>query len=190
MMNDLEIRQNFHRKRLYRHHANKDTLVIDELGLNHGSSRADIVVINGSLIGYEIKSDKDSLVRLKQQIQAYDSVFNKSYIIVGCRYQKIIHKYIPEYWGIIISEKSNKDIINFKLVRKAYKNKVIKPISIARLLWRTEAQEILKNNQAPLKLLRQPREVLYESLIEIYNTKTLQKIITKHLKNRKDWRHP
>jgi len=189
-MNDLEIRQNFHRKELYRYHANKDTLVINELGLNNGKSRADIAVINGSLIGYEIKSDNDSLLRLKQQVQAYDSVFNKSYIIVSHRYQKIIHKYIPEFWGIIISEKSKKNVVNFNLARKAYKNKKTKPIFIARLLWRTEVIEILKNCKVSSKFLRQPREILYESLIEIYNTKALQKIIIKYLKNRKNWRHP
>lgn len=189
-MTDLEIRQNFHRKKLYKYHTNKDSLVIDELGLNHGKSRADIAVINGYLIGYEIKSDKDSLARLKQQIKSYDSVFNKSYIIVGNRYNKIIHKYVPEYWGIIISEKNNNNVINFKLARKSYKNKKVKPISIARLLWRTEVIEILKNDKVPLKLLRQPREVLYKTLIEIYNEKEIQKLILKYLKNRKNWRYP
>jgi len=189
-MNDLEIRQNFHRKKLYRHHTNKNSLVINELGLNHGKSRADIAVISGYLIGYEIKSDKDSLIRLKQQIQAYDSVFNKSYIIVGNRYHKIIHKYIPEHWGIIISEKSNKNIINFNFVRKSYNNEKIKPISVARLLWRTEVLEILKNNKVSLKLLRQPREILYKILIEIYDKKELQKLIFKYLKKRNNWRYP
>ncbi len=36
-MNDVDIRQNFHKKILRRQDAQKDTLVIDELGLNHGS---------------------------------------------------------------------------------------------------------------------------------------------------------
>lgn len=189
-MNDLEIRQNFHKKKLYRYHANKDTIVIDELGLNHGKSRADIAVINNFLIGYEIKSNSDSLLRLKQQIQAYNSIFDKSYIVVGNRYEKIIHKYIPEWWGIIVSEKGKKDAINFNLIRKAYKNKNIKSISIARLLWREEVVEILKHNQFPEKFLREPRAILYEFLIDIYNIHELQKITIKYLKKRKNWRHP
>jgi len=189
-MNDLEIRKNFHRKKLQRHHANKNTLVIDELGLNHGKNRADIAVINGNLVGYEIKSNNDSLLRLKQQVQAYNSIFNKNYIIVGSRYQKIIHRYIPDWWGIIISEKSKRHAINFYLIRKAYKNKYIKPISIARLLWRSEAIEILEQNKAPSKLLKKPRESLYESIIEIYNINTLLKTTIGYLKKRNNWRYP
>ncbi len=53
-MNDVEIRQNFHRKILRRQHAQKNTLVIDELGLNHGRCRADIAVVNGHFWGFVI----------------------------------------------------------------------------------------------------------------------------------------
>lgn len=189
-MNDLEIRKNFHRKKLQRHHANKNTLVIDELGLNHGKNRADIAVINGSLIGYEIKSNNDSLLRLKQQVQAYNSIFNKNYIIIGTRYKKIIYRYIPDWWGIIISEKSKRHAINFCLIRKAYKNKYIKPISVARLLWRSEAIEILEQNRVPSKLLKKPRETLYKSITEIYNTNSLLRLTIEYLKKRNNWRYP
>jgi len=63
-MNDAGIRRNLHCKKLRRHHVDPDTLVVDELGLKHGKCRADIAVINGHLMGYEIKSDDDSLRRL------------------------------------------------------------------------------------------------------------------------------
>lgn len=189
-MNDLEIRQSFHKKKLHKYHTNRDTMVIDELGLNHGKSRADIAVISSFLIGYEIKSNSDSLLRLKQQIQAYNSIFDRSYIIVGNRYEKIIHKHVPEWWGIIVSEKDKKDVINFNLIRRAYKNKDVKPISIARLLWREEAVEILRHNQFAEKFLRKPRSILYESLTDIYNIRELQKITIKYLKKRENWRHP
>jgi len=73
-MNDLEIRGSFHRKKLRLQHAHVDTLVVDELGLNHGECRADIAVINGHLVGYEIKSNKDSLRRLEGQVNSYNAV--------------------------------------------------------------------------------------------------------------------
>ena len=72
-MNDAQIRSSFHSKKLRRHHATPDTLVVDELGLKHGKCRADIAVINGHLIGYEIKSDDDSLHRLARQVEAYNA---------------------------------------------------------------------------------------------------------------------
>jgi len=189
-MNDLEIRQNFHTKVLRRQHAHKDTLVIDELGLNHGKCRADIAVVNGYLAGYEIKSNKDSLRRLEEQVKSYSAVFDRVSIIVGDRYIDSIQDYIPEWWGVIVSARGPRGAVNFDLIRKAQTNKNIDPISIAQLLWRNEAAEILMQKQMPSKILRQPRAILYECLVGILNTCELRKIVRKYLKNRKNWRCP
>ena len=187
-LTDKEIRNSFHRKKLRYHHANKNTLVVDELGLNHGKSRADIAVINGHLVGYEIKSDQDSLTRLKQQVQAYNAIFNKSYIIVGDRYQKCVHKHIPNYWGIITSKAGNRSGIKFALIRKAKPNQSIDPIAVAKLLWKNEAVEILKYKKLPSKLLHQSRSTLYKLLGDTYSVSKLQKIVISYLKKRTNWR--
>jgi hypothetical protein len=187
-MNDLEIRQNFHRKKLGKYYKEINTLIIDELALNNGKNRADIAVINNNLIGYEIKGNNDSLFRLKRQVQAYNSIFNKCYVITGTRHEKVIFNYIPEWWGIIISEKNIRDDVNFFLIRKAYTNKTIRSISLIRLLWRPEVIEILRQNQVSSKILRKPKAILYESLAEMYNPKELQKITIGYIKKRKNWR--
>ena len=187
-MNELEIRQNFHRKKLQRQHVHKDTLVIDELGLNHGKTRADIAVINGLLIGYEIKSNADSLIRLKEQIKSYNSIFDKSYIIVGKRYVGTIHKYLPDWWGIILAIKGSRFAVNFKLIRKPCMNQHINPVSIARLLWRDEVSNILRKKDMPAKLLRRPRAFLYQSLAERIKISELRKVVGEALKQRNNWR--
>ena len=187
-MNDLEIRQNFHRKVLRRQHAHKDTLVIDELGLSHGKCRADIAVVNGRFVGYEIKSNNDSLRRLNEQVKSYNAVFDKVSIVVGNRYIDFIQDYIPEWWGVIVSVRGPRGAVNFDLIRKAQTNKTIDPISIAKLLWRNEAEEILMQKQMPSKICRQPRAILYEYLVNVLNTCELRKIVRKYLKNRKNWR--
>jgi hypothetical protein len=161
-MNDVEIRQNFHSKILKRQHAHKDTLVIDELGLNHGKCRADIAVVNGQFVGYEIKSNNDSLRRLEEQVKSYSAVFDRVSIIMGNRYINCIQDYIPEWWGVIVSARGPRGSVNFDLIRKAQTNKNIDPISIAQLLWRNEAAEILMQKQMPSKILRQPRAILYD----------------------------
>lgn len=189
-MNDVEIRQNFHRKILRRQHAHKDTLVIDELGLNHGKCRADIAVVNGRFVGYEIKSNNDSLRRLGEQVKSYSAVFDRVSIIVGNRYIDSIQDYIPEWWGVIVSAKGPRGAVNFDLIRKAQTNKNIDPISIAKLLWRNEAEEILMQKKMPSKILRQPRAILYECLVDVLNTCELRKIVRKYLKNRRNWRCP
>jgi len=189
-MNDVEIRQNFHRKILRRQHAHKDTLVIDELGLNHGKCRADIAVVNGQFVGYEIKSNNDSLRRLEEQVKSYSAVFDRVSIIVGDRYIDSIQDYIPEWWGVIVSARGPRGAVNFDLIRKAQTNKNIDPISIAQLLWRNEAEEILMTKKMPSKILRQPRAILYECLVDVLNTCELRKIVRKYLKNRRNWRCP
>ncbi len=189
-MNDIEIRQNFHKKRLRQQHAQKDTLVIDELGLNHGKCRADIAVVNGHLIGYEIKSNKDSLRRLEDQVKSYNSVFDKVFIIIGDRYINSIQNYIPKWWGVIVSVRGKRGAVNFDSIRKAQTNKGIDPVSIAQLLWRDEVAEILSQKKLPPKILRQPREILYEQLANLITANELRKTVRNYLKKRRNWRCP
>jgi hypothetical protein len=189
-MNDAEIRKSFHRKMLRRQHTRNDTLVIDELGLNHGRCRADIAVVNGHLVGYEIKSNSDSLRRLREQVKAYSAVFDRAFIVVGDRHIDKIQNSVPECWGVIVSTKGSRGAINFETVRKAKANKNIDPISMARLLWRDEAAEILAQKEVSRKILRKPRSILYEYLVEILSIYELRKLIRVYLKKRKNWRCP
>ena len=171
-------------------HAQKDTIVIDELGLNHGKCRADIAVVNGHLVGYEIKSNSDSLRRLKEQVKSYNAVFDKISIVVGDRHIHSIQNYIPQWWGVIVSTRGPRGAVNFDIIRNAQTNKNINPISIARLLWRNEAEEILRQKKLPPRILRQPRAVLYEYLVNTLNICKLRKFIREYFKKRKNWRCP
>lgn len=189
-MNDPIIRNNFHKKVLRKYHADKEALVINELGLNHGKNRADIAIVNGFLVGYEIKSDSDSLYRLEEQIKSYNAIFDQINIIVGLRHLKNIHKYLPKWWGIIIADKGPRNAVKFDLIRKSSRNKNIKPISVARLLWRNEVILLLKQRQISSTLLRRPRAFLYETLVDLVNTDELRKSVRETLKTRKNWRCP
>ncbi len=187
-MNDIEIRHYFHKNRLRRHHFAKDTLVLDELGLKHGKRRADIAVINGHLDGYEIKSDKDTLSRFSEQITVYNLVFDHATLIVGPRHIQKAKAQLPEWWGVILCQKGNRGAINFKSIRRAKINKSVDPHSIAELLWRSEAEEILRGLNFSPKILRQPRAVLYKCLVEHFNINKMRYIVRDRLKMRKNWR--
>lgn len=189
-MNDPIIRRNFHRKRLRKYHADKNTIVIDELGLNHGKNRADIAVLNGLMVGYEIKSDHDSLYRLEEQIKSYNAIFDKVNVIVGLRHIKNIHNYIPGWWGIIIASKGLRNAVKFDLMRKSSRNEQLNPISIAKLLWRDEVIQLLKQRQIPSRLLRQPRSFLYEILVDLVDIVELRTSVRETLKMRNNWRCP
>lgn len=173
---------------LRRQHARNDTLVIDELGLQHGKCRADIAVVNGHLVGYEIKSDNDSLRRLEGQVESYNAVFDRAFIVVGNRHIDSIQDRIPEWWGVIVSSRGPRGAINFSMMRRAQVNRGVDPVSVARLLWRDEAVEILKQKKLPSRALRRPRAALYKHLAELLSTCELRKTVREYLQKRRNWR--
>jgi hypothetical protein len=189
-MNDAQVREHFHRKMLRRQHASRGTLVVNELGLDHGKCRADIAVINGRLVGYEIKSDSDSLKRLAEQVRSYSAVFDRAFMIVGERHAESVQELIPEWWGVILSSRGPRGAIHFRTLRKALRNEGIDPTCLARLLWREEAAEVLRKRGLPPQVLRHSRAILYECLVTILGLQELRRIVREQLKRRKNWRCP
>jgi hypothetical protein len=91
------------------HAITSNDLLISELGFYNKlpdstvdqAFRADLVVANNSLIGFEIKSEKDNLKRWDAQKTAYTNVFNEVWL---CCHHKHIKKAMigmPEHIGII-----------------------------------------------------------------------------------------
>lgn len=189
-MNDAQIRESFHRKKLSKHLANQGTLIVQELGLKHGKCRADIAIINSYLIGYEIKSDDDSLRRLSKQIQAYNDVFDRATVIVGAKHAKAVSLRVPEWWGIIVTHKESNGDILFETTRPSRPNKEIDLFSVAQLLWRNEVINLLLGMGIPRKSLRKRRDILYQDLIDRVTPTELRRRVRDCLKNRIDWRCP
>lgn len=77
-------------------------VIHEEVTVPCGKARADVVASNGHLIGYEIKSDVDSLYRLPSQIEEYDKAFEQNYLVVGEKFKKKAFDIVPSYWGIIV----------------------------------------------------------------------------------------
>jgi len=189
-MNDPQIRQAFHATFLQKEHADSATLILDELGLEHGKCRADIAVINGHMEGYEIKSDGDSLSRLKNQIKSYDAVFDRSSVIVTIRHINEAVRTIPDWWGIISVLESENNISRFSVIKKPQQNANIDDALVAQLLWRGEAQEVLFNLGVRGAQLRQRRSILYGYITEMLSSHELRKTVREYLKKRRAWRHP
>jgi hypothetical protein len=187
-MNDALMRSPFHRQILRHAHDCSETLVLDELGLNHGSHRADIAVINGTLSGYEIKSDHDSLVRLPTQIKAYDAIFDYASIVVGPRYALSVRSIVPSHWGIFVCYPRTDADPEFEIQRHATTHTGVNPISLAQLLWKTEVVQILVGLGMPSSRLRKRRSALYHELAEALNLSNLRQCVARVLKNRKNWR--
>ena len=189
-LNDKQIRWAFHRKRLHKHHVSPDTIVVDELGLQHGRFRADIAVVNGHLIGFEIKSDFDRLHRLHSQVAGYNSVFDKVFLILTDRHNKEAIRTIPNWWGIISAHMGPRGAVYFRTLRKGRRNPLVDNLSVARLLWRDEARDILRELGADEADLRGNRQSLYMQLEGRLCPRDLREQVRKKMRVRSGWRCP
>jgi hypothetical protein len=188
VINDSLIRHEYHNRALKRYRSRLDTLVVDELGLKHGRCRADIAVIGKRLHGYEIKGEKDSFRRLEGQVEAYNAVFDHISIILAPCHASAAVKRVPQWWGIIVCRKGSRGGIAFETLRKSRQNHNVDPLSVAQLLWKDEAQAVLRRRGVMEKTLRQPRSVLYNRLTELLDIGELRLTVRACLKNRRNWR--
>ena len=67
-MRDEDIRSVLRARLALEYGTDPSALVLDEFGLACSSARVDLAVVNGCLHGYEIKSDVDSLARLRSPL--------------------------------------------------------------------------------------------------------------------------
>lgn len=65
---------------LGRHSLNSASMLTE---FRAGKCKVDLVILNGTGTAYEIKSDRDSLTRLSNQLLNYRKVFSKVYVIAG-----------------------------------------------------------------------------------------------------------
>jgi hypothetical protein len=187
-MRDSEVREAAYRRLLTHARSCPDTLVIDELGLDHGSSRIDIAVINGHIRGVEIKAEADTLDRLPRQVAAYGEVVDRALLIVDPSHLALAMTIVPDWWGIMVAERGTTQGVRFRRVRPERANKGIDPLVLARLLWRPEAQALLRGLGVSERKLRAPRAALYQMLVDRMPLRKLARTVRQTLKARTTWR--
>ncbi len=186
--NDLIIRAAL-KDVLKRRYANDNKLrVIEELGIQHGSARIDIAVVNGTLNGYEIKSDHDTLRRLPGQMDAFNHVFDKMTLVVGKKHLYEAMNMVPDWWGIIVAKIEMNGSVVFNNIREGELNQKRDSVSMARLLWRKEALDILKKEGQAKGFLSKPRDSIYIKLVSVLDQNTLSAKIREAIFFRTDWR--
>jgi hypothetical protein len=190
LLRDAELRHAV-RARLLRHaQRDADTLIIDELGLDHGACRIDIAVINGQIRGLEIKAEADTLVRLPKQVAAYGDVVQKATLVVATRHLNAALMIVPSWWGVVTADRGLHRGVVFRRVRREQVNRNTNPLMLARLLWRPEVVALLRERGHRASTLRQPREVLYERLAAELPNRLLARAVREALKRRAYWRDP
>lgn len=187
-MRDADVRLALHAKVLRDHHADPDTLVLNEFAVWYGTARVDIAVVNGRIEGYEIKSDRDTLERLPQQQRIYATVFDRLTLVVG---QKLFEKAsasVPEWWGIKLARPGPRGAVHFEMVRAPRINPSIDPVAVAALLWNAELTSILERHGALRGYRGVSRDKLCRRAVEVLPLTDLRAEVRACLKARTDWR--
>lgn len=172
-----------------RYAQDKKLRIIEELGVRHGSVRIDIAVVNGIMHGYEIKSDRDTLDRLPEQMVEFNAVFDQITLVVGKQHLYQAMHLIPDWWGVQIAKTDVRNRVVFQTIREPEDNKEQDRISIARLLWREEALQILEEYDQAGGVRSKPREFVYKRLADVLEIDILkEKVRETLLVSRGDWR--
>ncbi len=187
-MRDREIRCNLRQQLFAAYGGDPSTRIIDELGICSGLARADMAVVNGELKGFEIKSERDSLDRLPSQTHLYGKVFDTMTVVLGPRHLNKVEAASPGWWGIVVADTSEAGVFEWQLIRPEANNSGQDPLSVAQLLWREEALEVLCSSGLAKGLRKRPRKYLWEALASNFCLSDLRSIVRTQLKLRKNWR--
>ena len=172
-MLDKDVRQAVKDKILKAHINDPSTLVIDELGLDHGRNRVDIAVINGELHGYELKSDSDNLLRLPQQSMTYSSIMDKVTLVVGEK----------------IATMNHRGSVNIVTYRRNKKNKDIDPFELSKLIWKEEALALLAIKiKVDWRIRKLTRKDIYKLIVDTFSLDEIRYNTRAILKSRINWR--
>lgn len=105
----------------------------------------DVAVVGDRLRGYEIKSDSDTVKRLPNQAKYYNEAFDEMTLVVGEKLQHKATALIPEWWAVTVVSYAA-GAASFHDLRPGAANPVLKPLMLARYLWKAESLSILEKH--------------------------------------------
>ncbi len=114
-----------------------------------GGSRADVIgIIDGNVLGFEIKSDGDSYTRLKTQTADYDRLCDYNYLVVGKSHRKHAASHVPDHWGLLcIFDEGEGETV--ECIRTPALNPGASLKKQIELLWRPELSRLQEWNGLP-----------------------------------------
>jgi hypothetical protein len=121
--------------------------IISEFSVDRNSRRADLVIAQDKrLIGFEIKSEADSLCRLSGQTEKYLDYFDKVIIVAAPKHISNIVERTPK--NVAIWEVSNKGI---KVVRRGRIVEVVDKKNLLKLMTVPELAKLANKSKLSLK---------------------------------------
>lgn len=185
-MRDGDVRAALHERLQSDHPDRTSTRLLDELDLC-GTVRVDVAMINGTLSGYELKSDRDNLRRLDNQVRVYSQVLDHATLVVGEKHYPHAVNAIPDWWGVIIATQIEQATVLVES-RPSGRNEMVDPFMLVQLLWREETLAELASRGLDRGLRSKPRTTLWRALASGVPVEELRHVVRERLKHRKGWR--
>jgi hypothetical protein len=161
------------------------TLMLNELKV--GASKADLVLLNGSIRVYEIKTELDGLGKLSKQLNDYQKFADKVYVVTDKKFaEKIKVKYANTNIGIIVLDTKNK----LETIKEANENSSLFEFeTIFKILRKQEYLDLVFDNYGFIpdvpntKIFRACYELLAKMDIVDFQKQVLSKLKERKLLN-------
>lgn len=148
--------------------------------LNSSNSRADLCMINGSSIVFEIKTEYDTLQRLDKQINDYETVFDYINVIIPIQYIEPVRELLPVNVGIITYKQNRLGNVSFEILREPTQNLNTNPVIQLNQLSKKEILKYLRNKE----LSELPKQKLIEVVKETKTSEYINKMYKIIIKQR------
>lgn len=165
LITELELRTAL-RELLLKHYGDS-AQVVEELGLENGSSRIDVALFADTIAGYEIKSDYDNNARLFNQIHSYNRIFDHIYIVTSPVSAKFIDGLLPSWWGVLHGERNEDGKVQLKELKIPSTNPGKDTYSLLTLLKRDELNYLALDKQLPKNIIKGSKPALLDSLADL-----------------------
>lgn len=151
--------------------------VVEEVKIEGGTARIDVAAFGDELEGFEIKSDYDNFDRLSNQIHAYNRVFRKITLVCGERHLAYAEAILPSWWGILQAVLID-DKIEFRPIRAPRSHDRQRPFSMASLLGKQQAIDLLKAHHCIVPP-RLDRRQMWSIMAERVPLRTIERALLK-----------
>ncbi|QKC83491.1 sce7726 family protein [Mesorhizobium sp. NZP2077] len=139
MRNEYVYRSALTQKILMGKHSLRTASMLNEF--RAGTCKADLVILNGTATVYEIKSERDSLARLANQVQNYQRVFATVNVIASEDHIEGVRQVVPGEVGIMCLSRRYHVSVEREAIDRPDR---ICPVTVFESLRSAEAAAILK----------------------------------------------
>lgn len=88
------------RQLLLKNHSDKSATLLREVASD--KAIADIVIVNGNTVAYEIKTELDNFDRLTHQLESYRILYDQVYVVTHAKAVEVLAQRLPDFVGIFV----------------------------------------------------------------------------------------